>query len=334
MADVTHSSAGFPGTVDAVAEAKRWTLATGVPFKAASSTAWAVTAYASANRTVQIAAGQGVCCGVEDTTSAAATLTVATNTSGSTRNDVVVASFNWSTNLTTFAVITGTSSGIPTINTGGSVVAGQINRIPGVQYDAVLAVVPVPNNAAVLSSSSVLDRRLYGSNPLSIADTSFLTAVDVGGAGQVRSVATGAVWQYTAGTWTRLPSNNKTFSTLAARDSFFSGLGGLVAGDECICLNVDMNYDGTKWRFTLSRIDTVGSDANGFITFNHGGGQAPFAWTIVPAYQSSDALSTIVQILSSNNAGDTAVLGCRAVRTDTNGYLVNNPINVNWTAQF
>jgi hypothetical protein len=332
MADVTHSSAGFPGTVDAVAEAKRWASTTGVPFKATSSTDWAVTAYASANRTVQIAAGSGVCCGVEGTTSAVATLTAATNTSGSTRNDVVVASFNWSTNANTFQVLTGTSGGIPTINTGGSVVAGQINRIPGVQYDAVLAVVQVPNNAGVLSSGNVLDRRVYGSNPLVVADTTVLSAVDVGPAGQVRSANTGAVWQYISGTWTRLPKTDQVFSTLALRDSYFSGLGGKVAGDKCVCLNTEMIYDGAKWRFTLSGTWSGSTDANGFFGIPHGGGQAPYGWVLAPAYQGVDSSNWNIQVLSSNNAGDPTVLGGRA--SSGSAYLNVQGVAVNWTAQF
>lgn len=338
MADVTHSSSGYTGTVDQVAEAKRFAGAMGAPFVAASATQWAVTAFASANRTVQIASGGAVCCGVRDTTAANATLTVAVNSSGSTRFDVVVATFNWAagTPVTSFNVITGTTSGIPTINTGGSVVAGQINRIPGVQYDAVLAVVQVPNAAAVLSSANVLDRRPYGGGggPLSVGGSTFLTAIDMGSGGELIDASTGAHWFYNGTTWTRYPLGTKVFTTLAARNSFFSGAMAPVAGDRCVCLNTQHVYDGTKWRFYLSGTSAGNCDANGFLSFAHGGGQAPVAWTIAPSYQATDALNTIISILGSNLAGDATVLGCRAVRSDTNGYLGINPISVNWTAQF
>lgn len=340
MADVTHTSVGYTGTVDQVAEAKRWASTTGVPFKAASAADWAVTAYSGANRTVQIAAGTGACCGVKDTTGAAATLAAAANTSGSTRTDVVVATFNWAagTPTTSFAVITGTSAGIPTINTGGSVVAGQINRIPGVQYDAVLAVLPIPNNAGVLSSSNVLDRRLYGSDPLSVADTTNLSAVDVGAAGQVRSAASGVTWLNLSGTWTRLPSVDQTFASLAARDSFFSGVGGKVKGDRCVCSGpgsgpVAMIYDGTAWRFTASGIYVATTDANGFFSIPHGGGQAPYGWTITAGYQGTDTSNFGVKVLASTNAGDVTVLGARAI---LNGayYTTGQSIGVTWSAQF
>lgn len=341
MADVSHTSVGYTGTVDQVAEAQRFAAATGVPFKAASANDWAVTAYSGANRTVQIAAGSGVCCGVKDTTSAAATLTVAANTSGSTRLDVVVATFNWAagTPVTSFAVIQGTTS-LPAINTGGSVVSTSVNRIPGVQYDAVLAVISVPNNAGVLSSSNVLDRRLYGSNPLAVASGSYLTMVDVGAFGRVKAVDTGAEWVYN-GSWARQAKTDLTFASLAARDTYFSGLGGKVAGDHCVCTGpgsgpVNMTYDGTAWRFTASaRNVSVTTDGNGFATFPHGGGQAPYAWTIVPAYQGLDAANETVQVLSSNNAGDNTYLGCRAVHQDSRTYYGSgSTLVVNWTAQF
>lgn len=341
MADVTHSSSGYTGTVDQIAEARRFAGAMGAPFVAGSVSQWAVTAVSGSNRTVQIASGSAVCCGVRDTTAANATLTVATNGTGSTRYDVVVATFNWAagTPVTSFNVITGTSAGIPTINTGGSVVSTSINRIPGVQYDAVLAVIQVPNAAGVLSSANVLDRRPYGGGggPLTIAGSTFLTAVDMGSGGELIAADSGTHWYYNGSTWARYPMTTKTFSTLAARDTYFTGLSGTVAGDRCICLNTQMVHDGTKWRFTLTgqtSYTVTSTDVNGFMTFPHGGGQAPIGWVIVPGYQVDDSTNRVVEILTSTNPPDPTNLSCRVARNDGTGYIANFGIAVNWMAQF
>lgn len=181
MADVTHTSVGYTGTVDQVAEAKRFGGG-GAAFRAASASDWALTVDASTNLTVDIAAGTGQAFGVRDTTTAAATVTAAANSSGSTRLDVIVATFNWAaaTPNTSFGIVQGTTS-LPAVNTGGSPVAGQINRIPGVQYDAVLGVLEVRNGVGLLATGDLYDSRTWGGwggRPLVTPTTKYRSIVD------------------------------------------------------------------------------------------------------------------------------------------------------------
>jgi hypothetical protein len=169
-----------------------------------SATDWQVTAVTTSTRTVQITAGSGQAYGVRDTTSAVATLALPLNGGGTTRFDVVVATFNWAagTPTTSFQVITGTTA-LPSVNTGGSVVAGQINRVPGVQYDAVLAVVPVVAGAGSFSAADVVDSRVWGGHagPLNIPTATYLSAIDVAQGSQAQAVDTGKVWSYNGSSW-------------------------------------------------------------------------------------------------------------------------------------
>src|SRR5689334_15343410 len=106
---VTHDPAGFTGTVDQIDEARRFALGGGGRFRVASSTDWALSASGSVNRTINIAAGAGVACGVYDFTTAADSVTFAVNGGGSDRFDVVVATYDWSALTVSFRVIQGTT---------------------------------------------------------------------------------------------------------------------------------------------------------------------------------------------------------------------------------
>lgn len=182
MADVSHSSVGYVGTVDQVAEAKRFQGAT-APFRVMSSADWQVTVDTSANLTVDIAAGSGQAFGVRDTTSSSASVAVAANTGSGTRYDAIVATFNWaaSTPATSFGVVQGTTAGPPAVTTSGSPVAGTINRIPGVQYDAVLAIVEVRVGVGLLSTTDLFDSRVIGGlagTPITTPTTKYRNVVD------------------------------------------------------------------------------------------------------------------------------------------------------------
>lgn len=157
---VSHTSAGFTGTVDQVAEAKRFNLAT-VPFRVLSSSDWAITPVTTQNLTAQVAAGTGQAYGVNDVTAAADTVVFAANATGANRQDVVVATFDWNAGTVSFGVIQGTASP-PAINTTTTVDTTKINRIPGVRYDAVLALVTISNGQGALATSNIADIRVWG----------------------------------------------------------------------------------------------------------------------------------------------------------------------------
>jgi hypothetical protein len=158
---VTHAPIGFTGTVDEVGWSKHMALAGGAKARVASSTDWAVAANVGATRTVTVAAGSGYAAGVSDSTTATDSLTFAANTGGSTRFDAVVARFVWGSDTATFNVIQGTTSP-PALQTSGAVNAARINRLPGVQYDMLLAIVQVRVGVGAFSAGDVFDCRLWG----------------------------------------------------------------------------------------------------------------------------------------------------------------------------
>jgi len=178
---VTHNSAGFTGTVDQVAEARRFAVSGGGRFRVASSTDWTPTASGSVNRTINISAGAGSACGVYDATTSTDALTLATNTGSVDRFDAIVAKFDWSTLAVTFAVIQGSSTGPPTVNPSTTTVNNaQLNRIPGLRYDALLAVVRVRPSVTLIAPADVIDSRLFGSwSVLQTPNATYRSSMDV-----------------------------------------------------------------------------------------------------------------------------------------------------------
>jgi hypothetical protein len=199
---VTHSPRGFTGTVDEIAEANRWWLGA-PPFRAGSVNAWAVTADVSVNRQVDIAVGSGIAYGVADTTTQPDALALAANNGTTDRYDAIVASWSWQTHRVTFAVIPGTTSP-PQVNVTTTADPNKINRIPGVQYDALLAVVRVRSGVGVLSAGDVVDCRMWAGfdGYANVVSAQYLTMLDTFPGSLVHDVTTDIVWNRLAnGVW-------------------------------------------------------------------------------------------------------------------------------------
>lgn len=119
------------------------------------------------------------------------------------------------------------------------------------------------------------------------------------------------------------------FSTTSARNT---AIPSPVTGQMCTVAGVLNVYDGSGWRFTKYGQGNTVSDASGLIVVTHGGGVTPLAWGVSPMNQSSDVLNTIVQVLAFSESSTTLTIRC--VRTDTNAYLVSNPVKYSWWARF
>lgn len=270
---VTHTSAGFTGTVDQVAWANMMSMAA-PRFRVGSATDWAVSVSGSTARTINIAAGAGYSCGVRDSTTSADTVAFATNGGGSSRYDALVASYVWGTPGVTFKAITGTTSP-PAVNTTTTVNNAQINRIPGVQYDALLAVVQIRPSVGILSSGDLFDMRPYGglSGPVMLPNSTYLSIVDGRPGTEVYAVDTKFMWltldgstwtwppeaqgelgrtEYTttgtgvvlANTLTGLPSLNVTTSYIPANRRIEARLSGTVAADVAPSAYTFLLYQG------------------------------------------------------------------------------------------
>jgi len=164
---VTHIPRGFTGTVDQVAEARRFSLAT-APFRVASSSDWRPTVVTTTDRTVQIAAGAAEACGVYDSTTATDTVQFAANSTGTVRYDALVAVFDWGTLNVSFAAIQGTTTP-PAINQTSISSTSQIDRIPGTRYEALLGIVAINPGQGALTAASLSDCRVWGTGATLIA---------------------------------------------------------------------------------------------------------------------------------------------------------------------
>src|SRR5512144_1199660 len=130
---VIHTSAGYTGTVDEIAEAKRF--ATLAPrFRTASVNDWALSVSDSVNRTIRISPGNAAACGVLDSTGSEDTVAFAANNGGSDRFDALLATFDWAAHegraahSVTFRALQGTTSP-PAVNASAvSIDASKINR--------------------------------------------------------------------------------------------------------------------------------------------------------------------------------------------------------------
>jgi hypothetical protein len=270
---VTHTSVGFAGTVDQVAEAKRFALAT-APFRAGSATDWQVTAVTTANQTVQIGTGAGFAYGVRDSTSSVDTVQVPPNTGSATRYDAIVATFDWtlSTPAVSFGYVVGTSSppAVKVGTTAADVDTTKINRIPGYRYDAVLAVTKLAVGQGAFGASDVVDSRLYGgfSGALVIPTATWRSAVDVAPGSRVLAADTAISATWTGSAW-------RGDRTLVYTGSPYGG--GAVTGTFTTLVTVsipdpgyayrllvDARQDvlvstGSTWNFT-ARVDSVSGE--------------------------------------------------------------------------
>lgn len=198
---VVHTSSGYTGTVDEVAEARRFAVAA-PRFRVASSTDWALSVSGAVNRTVGISAGMAVACGVLDSTGAADAVAFAANGGGSDRYDALLATWDWTTHTVAFRALQGTTAP-PLINSSlVSIDNTKVNRIPGVQYDAVLGVVKVRPGVGLFTSGDLTDCRVWaGYEGYALTGKAgFLTMLDTQPGSLVQANDTNIVWN-------RLPGN-------------------------------------------------------------------------------------------------------------------------------
>lgn len=181
---------GFGGNRWGEVDWSRFGLLTNPPFTVGNSGDWKPSINTGANRTMNIASGIGQAYGVYDRTDTTETITFAANVTGTDRYDALVARFNWTTKTRTFVVIPGTSSP-PGVNSTQTLDVSQINRIPGVRYDALIAIVRIPNGRTIFQPGDLYsDMRTWGgaTGPMvssAISATYSLLHVPIGGQVQV-----------------------------------------------------------------------------------------------------------------------------------------------------
>lgn len=150
---MAHSAQGFTGTVDQVAWSKLITLQSATTFRLGGPTHWQPTVNTGVARTITVAVGTAVACGVLDTTDVATDVAFAANNGGSTRIDALVARFDWPTQSVAFVAVQGTTVAPAFLQTGTVADPTKITQIPGVRYDALLAIVPITVGASTLPTS-------------------------------------------------------------------------------------------------------------------------------------------------------------------------------------
>lgn len=118
------------------------------------------------------------------------------------------------------------------------------------------------------------------------------------------------------------------FTTVAARNAAITSP---VANRAAIVAGRLHIYDGSAWRFSLDGVVAGTTDANGIITFAHGGGQTPTAVVITPKDAGDTANQLVKWVWQS---ADATIIQARAVRTDTSVYWVGVALSFAWMARF
>jgi hypothetical protein len=156
--------AGFGGARWGATNWARYHAFAGPPFSVADSTDWLPTVNTGTARTINVAPGRGQACGVYEDTDAQETVAFAANSGAGTRFDYLVATFNWATKTRIFRALTGTVGAYPVINTSITTTdSAKVNRVPGVQYDAIIAAVQVPVGRGIFQPGDlVADMRPWG----------------------------------------------------------------------------------------------------------------------------------------------------------------------------
>ncbi len=111
-----------------------------------------------ANRTVTVSAGAGFAGGSRIRSTGTETVTCDSQSSGS-RYDAVVIRIDWSSATQKVAVVKGNATTVP-VNTSAAPNTAQINRIPGVMYDALVCTVRV--SAGATTVAGLTDYRMWG----------------------------------------------------------------------------------------------------------------------------------------------------------------------------
>lgn len=125
---------------------------------------WVVTPTGSA-REVSIAAGYGYACHVEAYSDAAVTLTAGANTSGSTRYDMVVFTYDWGTPANSAFSIKASTS-----------VVTSLTQTPGTTWEMPVARLTVADGQGAFSTADVLDIRPLGRGSVAAGVASGWTA--------------------------------------------------------------------------------------------------------------------------------------------------------------
>lgn len=164
---------------------EKWSRAQAIAtanFLVEGPTSWRPTASATTDRTINIAPGRGYGCGVYDETTGVETIQFDPNPTGSIRYDYLVARFDWTTNTRVFAKIKG-GFNPPPPNLTQVVDVSSVNRIPGLQYDGIIAMAAIRPNVGTFNSGDVIDMRLWTSGgglaTANIGNPDFLGYVDV-----------------------------------------------------------------------------------------------------------------------------------------------------------
>ncbi|MGK9270504.1 hypothetical protein KXR83_05825 [Williamsia muralis] len=224
--------AGTDGTVTQSTGAQRWAAA-GVPFLVDGPADLKVTATSGQQRTVAVAPGKALVCGVLVTSTSPQYLQLAANTGNSRRLDIVVLRITWASgsNASTaaFDVVQGAVGGpSPTLT-----------RNPGVTYEAPLAEISVAPNTGQFTSAAVWPIAPFGgrAGPLHVLQGNSWSKVDAPAGTEL--ITDHNSYRYrkdSTGTWVLTEATNQPWSTWvptlrAATDGVITlGTGGLMAG--------------------------------------------------------------------------------------------------------
>jgi hypothetical protein len=273
---VVATVAGFQGTVTESQEAGRFARAAG---RAVVDTASALKATSSGTRTITLAAGSALVCGVLYTESAVQSIQLPANTASGVRLDIVGLRFTWN----------GLSSSVQLFSkqgTPGSTVRPALTRTPGGVYEVPIAVVRVRQNITTIAASDVLDVRVWGGigGPFQASQTDQLAVVDLPVGAQIE--AAGSVYRVSANDG----AGNSTLTVLSAASNAwtnwdpvlrFQGFGSnpagtVVLGSGGVRRGRYKKIDGIVWAEAEIRWGTSGYDlGSGDITIDLPPGLTP-----------------------------------------------------------
>ncbi|QRY61463.1 hypothetical protein JVX90_13685 [Gordonia sp. PDNC005] len=231
---------GTQGTVTESTGAGRWARA-GVPFMVRTPDDFKVTAVTGLQRTVQVAAGSALVCGVSTVETAARQLQLAANTGSQVRLDLVVLRLVWA-GLGASTAVLDIKQGTP-----GAVNPPTPTRTPGTVYEAPLAVVRVAPNTGQLTGSAVFPIAPYGGKggPLHALQAQWIQLVDAPVGTEL--VTDTNAWRYCRladGSWSVIESNLQPWSTWtpqltsAGGGNIVLGTGGIMVGRYKIIRNM------------------------------------------------------------------------------------------------
>lgn len=222
---------GTQGTINESGGARRWGRA-GVRFMVRGPDDLKVTAVTGLQRTVSVAAGSALTCGVMTVETAARQLQLAANTGASARLDLVVLRIVWA-GLGASTATLDVKQGTP-----GALNPPTPTRSPGSVYEAPLAVVRVAPNTGQLSGATVFPIAPYGGRggPLHTLQGQWVQFVDAPTGAEL--VTDHNRWRYrrlSDGAWSIIESDLQPWSTWTPQltspgGNIVLGTGGIMAG--------------------------------------------------------------------------------------------------------